>query len=511
MCGFIFVEQSSEKIKYEKFQTELMRQKWRGPDSQHTLILNDGRYILGHNRLSIIDTTNRANQPMVSKNGRYVIVYNGEIYNHLEIRRKLELCCNTNSDTETVLEGYAQVGEKIFELIDGMFALVILDKILNRWVAARDAFGIKPLFIGDCLRTRTKVISSESVTVANLINAKPCSLALREWKMIRNPIPGKSYFQDVNEILPGTIVRSDGTSICYWTMTPSEQPFSQEEFEELLQRSVVQHEMSDVKNVSLLSGGLDSAIITALSTVSQSYCVGMDDNNEFMGAKESAAVLGRKINTVSVSHADIKKTWQNLAILRGEPLSVPNEAMIYTICRTMRFDEKVVLTGEGADELLFGYDNIYRWAVLNSWRGVDEFLKKYCYAEKLELTDRLMDYIETLRNGKTLINFVEDFFYKFHLPCLLRRMDFASMAASKEARVPFVNKQIVNYLYRRPFEIKINHAESKIPLRKIAKKMGLDGALERKKIGFSAQAKTGVSRFEEYSEFQSIILEALKW
>ena len=140
----------------------------------------------------------------------------------------------------------------------------------------------------------------------------------------------------------------------------------------------------------------------------------------------------------------------------------------------------------------------------------DIFLKRYGYSEDLA-TERLKDYVQNMMHGKSGIDFVEDFFYQVHLPGLLRRMDFASMAASKEARVPFVDKNLISYMYRRSSDIKINDSESKIPLRLFAKKLGLHGALERKKIGFSAQANKELTRQEDYKKFQQIIMETLGW
>jgi asparagine synthase (glutamine-hydrolysing) len=450
------------------------------------------------------------NQPMVSRDGRYVILYNGEIYNHLNIRRQHRICCHTTSDTETILEGYAQYGERIFEFLDGMFALVIIDKQTGNWIVARDPLGIKPLFFGHTTNGIT-VMASEAAVAAKIIEAQACSNAIAEWRLIRRPVPGASFFHGVSEILPGTIRRNDGSSSTFWALTPSGDTYKQEEFESLMQETVSQHELSDVENVSLLSGGLDSAVITALSSVSRSYCVGLPKNNEFEGARETAAVLGRELVTVTITADELRENWSELTRLRGEPLGLPNEALIYTVCKNMQPTEKVVLTGEGADELLFGYDAIYRWAMSSTWDGVNPFLQRYGYSKTTQATDRLVHYIETLRSGKNMIEFLEDFFYLVHLPGLLRRMDFASMAASKEARVPFVNKKLVNYMYRRSSEIKINNSDSKLPLRNMAVKLKLNGALNRKKIGFSAHVDESKSRFEEYEDFQSVVLEALKW
>lgn len=511
MCGFIFSEQTyGNQISKDRFESALNRQKWRGPDAQHILSINEGRFLIGHNRLSIIDPDARSDQPMISRNGRFVIVFNGEVYNHLEIRHKLGIDFKTKSDTETILEGYSLIGESIFSLIDGMFALVILDCLSGNWIAARDPLGIKPLFIGHDPRGMT-VIGSEAPVVASLIDAPPCPIAIEEWRLIRRPVPGASFFQGVNEILPGTVRRSNGSTKVFWELTPMDQPYEQEVFERLLRATINQHELSDVQNVSLLSGGLDSAVITALSSVSRAYCIGLPENNEFKGASETATVLGRELVNVTITPDDLRNNWRELTVMRGEPLGLPNEGLIYGVCKKMQPMEKVVLTGEGADELLFGYDGIYRWASSKPWQGVQEFLARYGYASPVRLTERLSTYIENLKSSKDSIEFVEDFFYLVHLPGLLRRMDFASMAASKEARVPFVSKNLINYMYRRPHEIKINKSDSKLPLRQLATKLNLHGALARKKIGFSAQIESSKSRFIEYAEFQSIVLESLKW
>lgn len=510
MCGFLFVEQfNGGRISLDKFSTALVRQGWRGPDSRHVQSINDGRFLLGHNRLSIIDPTARADQPMVSSNGRYVIVYNGEIYNHREVRKRLGIQFVTESDTETILEGFASIGERIFEWLDGMFALVILDTKCNEWIAARDSFGIKPMFIGNAIDK--VVIGSEPAVIAHLIDASPCKKAIDEWKLIRRPVPGESFFSNVSEVLPGTVVRSDGKIKRYWQYSAPTSVFEQDTFEQLLIDSIKKHELSDVTNVSLLSGGLDSAVITAVSSVAKSYCIGLAQNNEFEGAAETACVLNRELIRIPMTSEALQESWRLLTQMRGEPLSLPNEGLIYTVCKQMLGDEKVVLTGEGADELLFGYDGIFRWATTNTWGGVEDFLCRYGYAVGIAPTDRLIEFIESLRFGKSLVEFVEDFFYQVHLPGLLRRMDFASMAASKEARVPFVNKELISYMYRRPSEVKISNGESKIPLRIFAKKLGLAGALERKKIGFSAQIEKSKTRFQEYSEFQNIVLGVLKW
>jgi asparagine synthase (glutamine-hydrolysing) len=197
--------------------------------------------------------------------------------------------------------------------------------------------------------------------------------------------------------------------------------------------------------------------------------------------------------------------------MRGEPLSLPNEALIYLVSKSMQSDEKVILTGEGADELLFGYDSIFRYALSNTWVGAKDFLKKYGYSDTVKPSERLLDYVENMAIGKSYIDFLEDFFYVVHLPCLLRRMDFSSMVAGKEARVPFVSKSLVEYMYRSHWELKMDAFESKLPLRAFAKKLQLQGALTRGKIGFSADISGFENKYNNYAYFQKTVIEALKW
>ncbi|MDO3382827.1 asparagine synthase (glutamine-hydrolyzing) [Gilvimarinus algae] len=507
MCGFIF--QLSQRAKCaDDFGRALERISWRGPDAQRIVRYNQGKVLLGHCRLAVVDLSDDANQPMESVCGRYAIVFNGEIYNHDFIRKKLNLKCKTKSDTETILEGYSLVGDDIFSLLDGMFSLVIYNRATGQWTAARDAFGIKPLFMWR--KNQEIIFSSEASVVASLAGAIPCPIALAEWRVIRRPLPGASFFQGVEEVTPGQVVKSSGETFFHWKWAAANESFEQSAFEERVRRSVDLHGMSHVENVSLLSGGLDSAIVVSLAGTSAAYSVGLEYNNEFEGAQETADLVGASLKKVSVSEDELVSTWKYLTRLRGEPLSLPNEGLIYNVCRKMTPQQKVVLTGEGADEICFGYDQIFRWASGLNELDTHAFLDLYGYSADCR-SERLESFVDLLKRGKSPIEFVEDFFLLVHLPCLLRRMDFASMAASKEARVPFVSKSLIGYCYRQPSSLKINSLESKLPIRKFAERLGLSGALQRKKIGFSAQFTSNASRKESYRSFQDIVLGELKW
>lgn len=510
MCGVLFVSRESDAINAYEFGRVLEKQGWRGPDAINFSQYSNGKYFIGHNRLSIIDLDIRSNQPMTSACGRYVISYNGEIYNTNEIRKKYRINTKTKSDTEIILELYAIIGEKIFNVIEGMYALVIVDLVKNDWIAARDPLGIKPLY-GSNIKDGSYIFSSEAASVADLANSERCEISIQEWRLIRRPLPGMSFFKGVFEVHPGTLIKSNGSQKSFWKLEKKINIFDQHEFEDRLISSVKSHEYSDVKVVSLLSGGLDSAVIAALTKYTKCYTVGLTSINEFVGAQETASILGKFLQIITVSDGDLINSWKYLTKVRGEPLSLPNEGLLYLVCNSMKADEKVILTGEGADELLFGYDKIFRFATKNRWQGAVEFLKKYGYSDTVKPTDRLIDYVENMAAGKSYIYFLEDFFYSVHLPCLLRRMDFSSMVAGKEVRIPFVSTGLIEYMYRMPADIKINEVESKLPLRKFARSLNLQGALERRKIGFSAAMTNKDNKFNEYSIFQNTVIEALEW
>jgi asparagine synthase (glutamine-hydrolysing) len=510
MCGILFIAQADAgRIDAGRAAAALARQRWRGPDAEQLLSLDDGHVHLGHNRLAIIDTTARSDQPMRSACGRYTIVFNGEIYNYRELQHRHGLSLRTGSDTEVLLEGYAARGEAFIAELEGMFAFVIHDAVSGEWLAGRDALGIKPLFMHTA--PGLTLFASEAATLAMLIDAGVDADSVQEWKLLRRPMPGRSYFTGIAEVLPGTLYRTHGSRWQFWRLQQRHDHFVSDDFESLLGAVVQEHETSDVRNTALLSGGIDSALILAMSSVTRAYSVGLPEANEFAGARETARQLQRALVEVPMDGNGLVARWQQLTRLRGEPLSLPNEALIHAACSAMSSDEKVVLTGEGADELMFGYDGIYRWALANPCFDAHAFLRRYGYAGDVTPTARFMDWLHTLTADKTAIDATEDFFFAFHLPGLLRRMDFASMAASKEARVPFADRRLVDYCYRSAAGHKLDNTDSKLPLRHALRRRGLLGPLQRPKIGFSTLTDPTVSRHQEYRRFQTHVLEALAW
>ena len=505
MCGLFFVKSSTGNLSQKEMERILSLQSWRGPDCIGSYMAKDNRLYLGHNRLTILDESTAANQPLLSQCGRYRIVFNGEIYNYRALKSKFNLNLNTRSDTEVLLELYAKIGIELLDHIDGMFAFVIVDLLQGSWIAARDHLGIKPLYWAD--NGSVVAFSSETRLLTELVGEIVDDEQLAIWECTRRPLPGSSFFKGIRELMPGHFVSSDKMKPqCYWKVQPSDKPYEQSKFDSLLQDSVTAHLQNDFSTVGLLSGGIDSALIAALAPeVKKFYTTGLTAANEFEGARETAGLLNRDLEEVVLSESELHQHWRQLLMNRREPLSVPNEGLIYAVCSNMRNEEKVVLTGEGADELLFGYDRIYRWAASDQDFSPMEFMKRYGYRESSNVPPLLIDYIADMKTDKSSIQFVEDFFIHFHLPGLLRRMDSASMVASKEARVPFVNKSLFEYMYRRPSTVKLEK-QAKLPARKLATRLGLLGVLNRPKVGFKVVTDSGRSVYDVFREFNLTVL-----
>ena len=469
MCGILFVDQKQKTISKSNFLKFLKSQKWRGPDNTSFEKFNNDKIFLGHNRLSILDTKARSNQPMKSDDGRFLLIFNGEIYNYKEIIKKYNLKLRTTSDSEVVLKGYILKGKNILNDLDGMFSFIIYDRKNSEWFCARDRFGIKPLYIyTDKIKT---VIGSEAGSIAKLLNLKIDNLSIKEWKLFRAPTPNYTFFKKLYQF-PKSCYRTNysNRNIPYYKLKKRGNKINFNKIKKLINYSVNSHQMGDVSCTSLLSGGIDSTIILKNSSrVKKCYSVGLKNNNEFSAASKISKKLNKKISLISIENQKLKSTWKFLTKLKKEPLSVPNEGLIYLVCKKMSKKNKIVLTGEGADEIFFGYDKIFRWAINEKKFNLKRFIDLYGYSNVAKPTNRFLKYINKLNEKKKVINFMEDFFYDFHLPTLLRRMDFASMAASKEARVPFVSKNIIENLYRKNPKIKINKSFSKIPLRKYIK------------------------------------------
>ena len=373
----------------------------RGPDSNNIWQEKNSGIIFGHQRLSILDLSTAGNQPMVSNSGRYIITYNGEIYNHLEIRKQLNkinsnIKWKSNTDTETLLEALELWGfEKTLKKIVGMFAFGLWDKRNRSLILVRDRIGEKPLYFGWQGKGDNKVFLFGSELKAlkahpefsREINRDAIALQLRH-----NYIPDPySIYKDIYKLLPGHYLELTQDNLkrnflptpkIYWSLTESaiygnnnqltqSDESIQSDLEKRLKLSVKQKMISDVPLGAFLSGGIDSSTIVALMQ-SQSnhpiktFTIGFneDDYNEAQHAKKIAKHLGTDHTELYFSSKTAMEVIPKLSTIYDEPFSDNSQIPTFLLSQLAKQDVKVALSGDGGDELFCGYN---RYMSTNNW------------------------------------------------------------------------------------------------------------------------------------------------
>lgn len=353
----------------------------RGPDAAG--IWRAGPAILAHRRLSVIEPGAGANQPMTTPDGRFAIVYNGELYNDADLRRDLEsrgARFQTRCDTETVLLALAHWGMDALPRMRGMFALGLYDTRLGTLTLARDPLGVKPLYFHTGPHEITFASEPGPIVAHPRIGARP------NWRMvsaylttIRTVLGNDTMFEGVHALGPGQAAQCDLSGAApvvrlldYWR-SPSIGDDSISESDaarvvsDRVDESVHAHLRSDVPTCALLSGGLDSTVIASLARREmadlRTYCAGAREgaamgapDNDLFFARLAARQIGTKHAEAVVHRELFAEVWPAMIARLGVPLSTPNETAIYTVASRLRADGCVVtLSGEGADELFAGY------------------------------------------------------------------------------------------------------------------------------------------------------------
>ncbi|HVU15775.1 MAG TPA: asparagine synthase (glutamine-hydrolyzing) [Candidatus Didemnitutus sp.] len=479
MCGILFTNRP--EVERDDFLAALELMRHRGPDAPPGYA-EIGRAKLGHQRLSIVDLNPRSNQPFVSRDGRFVIVFNGEIYNYRELAREHGVELRTSSDTELLVELYARHREKMLPWLFGMFAFVIVDRTTGALFWARDRLGVKPLYVSEC--ADGVVIASELTAVEHLIpGATVDEFALRQYRKMRGFFNGRTIFQEIR-MFPAGHYSSEGKVRRYWDLPSDEQaPPSDEELEALVRSAVDYRCIADVPVGSYLSGGLDSSIVAALSNRTHTWVVGTAEDNEFSWAEQVARHLGTVHHAITVSPEQFLESARRMIVERNEPLAVPNEVLLAEMTRAVKTENTVVLSGEGADELFGGYDRIFRWAAGAPTWDWNEFAQRYCYGSQDDMAvveDAVAPY---LSRGSPLA-IVSAFFQIAHLHGLLRRLDNSTMRCSVEGRVPFVDHRLVERLAGVSLDYKMANGVVKAPLKRIFARLLPAAVINRPKVGF---------------------------
>ena len=349
----------------------------RGPDEYG--LHQDSHAVLAHRRLSIVDLSS-GQQPLSNETGDIWVVFNGEIYNHAEVRRTLEAeghVYRTRSDTETIVHAYEQWGEECVQRFRGMFAFAIWDKPNQRLLLVRDRLGIKPLYWsrrGDVIVFGSEI---KAILASGLVEAQPNEAALPELLSTRYVSGDRTMFQHINKLLPGHLLTFEPDSVRirqYWDVPVGERRRGStvdlvREFRDRLEEAVRLRLMSDVPLGMFLSGGIDSSAIAALMARQldrplQTFSVAFEDRafNELEYAHEVAAAIGAVAHDVVIDDRDFFGALPRLVWHEDEPIAHPSSVPLYFVSALARRHVTVVLTGEGSDELLAGYGKYQRIA-----------------------------------------------------------------------------------------------------------------------------------------------------
>ena len=369
----------------------------RGPDDfGHWMQETDGIF-LGHRRLAILDLSSAGHQPMVSRENRFVLVLNGEIYNHLELRKELNgaVVWKGHSDTETLIQCIEVWGiEKTLEKIRGMFAFGLWDKKEKSLTLARDRFGEKPLYYG--WQNGTFFFGSELKAIKNnpLFRAEINRDSLNLFLQLSYVPSPYSIYRDIYKLKPGSylkvsLVSRESSPLVYWSSAEKvkhnfQKPFGGtreeaiERLEVLLTDSVRGQMMSDVPLGALLSGGIDSSLVVAImQKISQrpiqTFTIGFEDKifDEAGYAAQVAGFLGTAHSEMYVKEKDAMNVIPEMPVLYDEPFADVSQIPTYLVARLARNKVAVALTGDGGDELFGGYTR-YSWTQ-QYWRYISQW------------------------------------------------------------------------------------------------------------------------------------------
>lgn len=479
MCGILFTNVPS--ISAEKFLAALNLQSHRGPDV--TGYAQIGNFKIGHNRLKIIDLDDRSNQPFYSRDGRYVMVFNGEVYNYRELAREHEIEQHTTSDTEVIVELYARFGPRMLSWLNGMFALVILDTQVDEVFVARDRLGVKPLYlhrVGDQL-----TLASEIAPILTLSGVdKFDEIGLRQYRKLRAFFNGRTAYAGI-EMFPAGYYMLGGKLHCYWQLpNDPQEPPTDAELRQLVVEAVQLRLIADVPVGSYLSGGLDSTLIAALAQKPHTWTVGFADQNEFGWGRLASEHIHSIHHEVLIEPQEFLELGREMIRKRREPLSVPNEVLLYKMTREVKHENTVILSGEGADELFFGYDRIFRWADGARIWDLAGFSRLYSYGSNDDL-EIVEDALAPFLHHRKPLDIVAHFFQVAHLHGLLRRLDNSTMLCSVEARVPFVDHHpLIERMAGVAFGYRMEHGEVKSPLKRVFRDLLPQPIIQREKMGF---------------------------
>lgn len=540
MCGILAVISQDRLMpdRVERLGSALASMRHRGPDDLHHVTLE--KAFLGHTRLSIIDLSS-GRQPMVSRDGRYIAVFNGEIFNFKELQHELRghgWTFSTNSDTEVILAAYEEFGKECVSRFNGMFAFVVYDTHTGDTFGARDRYGIKPLFHAQ--DGRCMIYSSEikAVYQTGLVPFEPKEEHFNEFLIFGYIAGEETLHRHVKEVKPAHLFTvRDGTMISerYWSPFDREQAESSaifdrdrvEELEERIRAAARLWTVSDVEVASLLSGGVDSPLMTkfvadehaGLKTFSAIFPEdpALDESGRIRALIELFHTDGQ---LVGVSGSYLVKNLGRLVAHCDEPIHDPNYFTLMALCEGIRAtsDIKVVLCGEGADEVFGGYARHRTVAEEYAQTGNPEVLLFALNRVALPRL-RLFSHDTAIHNGyrqhliedlksSEPINMALELDQQTFLASYLHRQDRVGMLFGLEIRTPYLDHHLTGFANALAANFKINDGCHKWILRKVAERhLPMWLVKNNNKIPFSAPIAGSLAAGELRQIFEATLEE----
>lgn len=556
MCGIAGIVTKRENKK-EIIEAMSKRIEHRGPDGEGYFF--DGDVALAHRRLSIIDLST-GNQPMFNEDDTVVTVYNGEIYNYVELRDELVKAGHkfkTKSDTEVLIHGFEEWHTDLPKYLRGMFAFAIYDKKSNELFLARDNFGIKPLYY---------TVMDGTFMFASEIKA---FLDTPDFKKELNEDILQAYlefsFVPTNETFFKGVYRLDaGSSLLYkdgdikinkyfkLDFKDKEQTFAEavESISEVMKDSVNRHLLSDVEVGSFLSSGIDSSYIVSLAKPAKTYTVGydIDKYDEISYAKDLTEKLGINNTSKVIKMDEYMEEFPKIMYYLDEPTSDPAAISLYFVAKLARRDVKVVLSGEGADEFFGGY-NYYREEVdMKFYNKIPYFIRHFIgkiaslfpegygfnflvrRGEKLEnsyigvnrnFSEKMARKVLSKEYNLRGIDVTKEIYKQFAgysnihkmqaidinywlMKDILLKADRMTMASSLEGRVPFIDKEVFKVASGLSIDYKVTKENTKVALREAAKEVIPTEAYKKKKLGFPVPIREWMKTTEVSDEIRKM-------
>jgi asparagine synthase (glutamine-hydrolysing) len=518
----------------------------RGPDAEGVFF--DGICGLGHRRLSIIDLSEQANQPMFSHNGRYVIVFNGEIYNYQEIAEKLQISPRTHSDTEIILEAFAQKGTACVQLFNGMFAFAIYDTQKQELYLCRDRIGKKPIYYFWNGHHFAFASELKALFQFPFLKKELNYTAIEDFLHLGYIPRPHSIFEDIFKMYSGywlKVSRKGLEENMYWDIQAclkkdilQDEQEAETRLKALLKSSVKYRLISDVPVGVFLSGGIDSSLVAALaqeqnSSPIKTFSIGFEEEkyNEAPFARNVANFLKTNHNELIVSTKQAKELIPQLLDVYDEPFADSSAVPTLLVSEFAKKQVSVVLGGDGGDELFLGY-GMYQWAerlknpILRLLRmPIAQLLRLRAKNVSYQKASRMFTYPQRKKLASHIFSQEQFFFsqtevenlvkfpitnYEPLLPTqfdlinsnamlqqslfdlqyylqddLLVKVDRATMRFGLEARSPLLDYRIIEFVLNLDTSLKFRNKQSKYLLKKILYQYIPETYFQRPKHGFA--------------------------